>query len=82
MFLKDSPSDNLRTMLNGWDVLGERAHVRGQEVYLWFAHPLHTVKLSNAQVEHGGAAASTRDWKVVSVRAGVGPLMPLTFSRP
>lgn len=65
-FLKEDPGAELVAMLDGWDVPGERAHVNGREVYLWFAHPSHQAKLSNARIERGGVVATTRDWKVVS----------------
>ncbi len=65
-FLKVDPDDALVETMNGWDVPGERAHVNGREIYLWFAHPSHTAKLSNARIERGGVVATTRDWKVVS----------------
>ena len=65
-FLKDEPDDGFTTMMNGWDVAGERAHVNGREVYLWLAHPSHQAKLSNARIERGGVVATTRDWKVVT----------------
>ena len=65
-FLKDDPGDDLVAMLDGWDVPGERAHVNGREVYLWFAHPSHQAKLTNARIERGGVVATTRDWKVVA----------------
>jgi uncharacterized protein (DUF1697 family) len=65
-FLKKDPDDNLRALMNGWDVPGERAHINGREIYLWFAHPSHTAKLNNARIERGGVVATTRDWKVVS----------------
>ena len=65
-FLKDDPSDDFAATMNGWDVAGERAHVHGRDVYLWFTHPSHEAKLSNARIERGGVVATTRDWKVVS----------------
>jgi uncharacterized protein (DUF1697 family) len=65
-FLKSDPSDDFTAMMNGWDVAGERAHVNGREAYLWFTHPSHEAKLSNARIERGGVVATTRDWKVVS----------------
>jgi len=65
-FLKDEPDDGFTTMMNGWDIAGERAHVNGREVYLWLAHPSHQAKLSNARIERGGVVATTRDWKVVT----------------
>jgi uncharacterized protein (DUF1697 family) len=65
-FLKRDPDDDFVSVFNGWDVAGERAHVNGREIYLWFAHPSHTAKLSNARIERGGVVATTRDWKVVS----------------
>jgi uncharacterized protein (DUF1697 family) len=65
-FLKDDPDDEIVAMLNDWDIAGERAHVKGREVYLWLAHPSHEAKLSNARLERGGVVATTRDWKVVS----------------
>lgn len=65
-FLKDEQPDDFAAMMNGWDVAGERAHVNGREVYLWFTHPSHEAKLSNARIERGGVAATIRDWKVVS----------------
>ncbi len=65
-FLKEDPDDALVAMMNGWDVAGERAHVNGREAYIWFAHPSHEAKLSNARIERGGVVATTRDWKVVS----------------
>jgi uncharacterized protein (DUF1697 family) len=68
-FLKDDPDDAFVATMNGWDIDGERAHVRGREVYLWFAHPSHEAKLSNARIERGGVVATTRDWKVVSTLA-------------
>jgi len=64
--LKDDPDDGLRQAINGWDVAGEQAHVHGKEVYLWFTHPSHQAKLSNARIERGGVVATTRDWKVAS----------------
>ena len=64
--LQEDPDDGLVAMMNGWDVAGERAHVSGREAYIWFAHPSHTAKLSNARIERGGVVATTRDWKVVS----------------
>src|SRR5450631_1948795 len=65
-FLKTDPDDEFTRRMNGWEVAGERAHVHGREVYLWFAHPSHQAKLSNARIERGGVVATTRDWKVVS----------------
>lgn len=65
-FLKDDPDDELVALMNGWDVPGEWAHVEGREIYLWFAHPSHEAKLTNARIERRGAVATTRDWKVVS----------------
>jgi len=65
-FLKDDPDSDFIATMNGWDPMGERAHVNGREVYLWFAHPSHQAKLSNARIERGGVVATTRDWKVVS----------------
>ena len=65
-FLKEDPDDELRVMMNGWDVAGERAHVDGREVYLWLAHPSHEAKLTNARIERRGVVATTRDWKVVA----------------
>jgi uncharacterized protein (DUF1697 family) len=65
-FLRDDPDEGFRTAMNGWDVPGERARVNGREVYLWFTHPSHQAKLSNARIERGGVVATTRDWKVVS----------------
>lgn len=65
-FLKEDPADELVAMLNRWDVVGERAQVRGREVYVWLAHPSHQAKLTNARVERGGVVATTRDWKVVT----------------
>jgi uncharacterized protein (DUF1697 family) len=65
-FLKEDPDGDLVSMMNGWDVEGERAHVKGREVFLWFAHPSHEAKLTNARIERGGVVATTRDWKVVS----------------
>jgi uncharacterized protein (DUF1697 family) len=65
-FLKDDPGDDQVATMNGWDLAGERAQVRGREVYLWFTHPSHEAKLSNARIERGGVVATTRDWKVVS----------------
>jgi uncharacterized protein (DUF1697 family) len=68
-FLKEDPDDAFVAAMNGWDIDGERAQVRGREVYLWFAHPSHEAKLSNARIERGGVVATTRDWKVVSTLA-------------
>lgn len=65
-FLKEDPDDALATMMNGWDVPGERAHVNDREIYLWLAHPSHQAKLTNARIERGGVVATSRDWKVVS----------------
>ena len=65
-FLTEDPDDDFVATMNNWDVAGERAHVNGREVYLWFAHPSHEAKLSNARIERGGVVATTRDWKVVS----------------
>jgi uncharacterized protein (DUF1697 family) len=65
-FLKEDPDVELVTLMNGWDVAGERAHVRGREVYLWLAHPSHEARLTNARIERRGVVATTRDWKVVS----------------
>jgi uncharacterized protein (DUF1697 family) len=65
-FLKTDPDNELRTAMDGWDVPGERAHIHGREIYLWFTHPSHTAKLSNARIERGGVVATSRDWKVVS----------------
>jgi uncharacterized protein (DUF1697 family) len=66
-FLKEDPADELVAMLNRWDVVGERAQVRGREVYVWLGHPSHQAKLTNARVERGGVVATTRDWKIVKV---------------
>jgi hypothetical protein len=63
---KTNPDDGLTAMMNGWDVPGERAHVKGRELYLWLTHRSHAAKLSNARIERGGVLATTRDWKVVS----------------
>jgi uncharacterized protein (DUF1697 family) len=68
-FLKEDPDDELVATMNGWEIAGERAHVAGREVYIWFAHPSHEAKLSNARIERRGVVATTRDWKVVSVLA-------------
>ena len=68
-FLKDDPDDAFVAAMNGWDIAGEWAHVKDREVYLWFAHPSHEAKLSNARIERGGVVATTRDWKVVSTLA-------------
>jgi len=65
-FLKESPDDELVTTMHGWDVPGERAHVKGREVFMWLAHSSHEAKLSNARIERGGVVATTRDWKVVA----------------
>jgi len=65
-FLREDPDDELVATMDGWDVAGERAHVKDREVYLWLAHPSHEAKLSNARLERGGVVATTRDWKVVS----------------
>lgn len=64
--LKEDPGRELTDTLNSWEVVGERAHVHGREIYLWFAHPSHKAKLSNARIERGGVVATTRDWKVAS----------------
>jgi uncharacterized protein (DUF1697 family) len=68
-FLKEDPDADFTLRMNGWDLSGERAHVHGREVYLWFTHPSHQAKLSNARIERGGAVATTRDWKVVCALA-------------
>jgi uncharacterized protein (DUF1697 family) len=65
-FLKEEPDDQLVAMMNGWDVAGERAQIRGREVYFWLAHSSHEARLTNARIERGGVVATTRDWKVVS----------------
>ena len=65
-FLKEDPDDELVAMMNGWDVVGERAHVHGRELYLWLGHPSHEAKLTNARIERRGVVATSRDWKVVS----------------
>ena len=64
--LKQDPEDGFTQTINGWDVAGEQAHVHGKEIYLWFTHPSHQAKLSNARIERGGVVATTRDWKVAS----------------
>ena len=66
-FLKEKPDDGLVAMMNGWDVVGERAQVAGREVYMWLAHPSHEATLTNARIERGGVVATTRDWKVITV---------------
>jgi uncharacterized protein (DUF1697 family) len=65
-FLKSDPDADFIARMNGWDVGGERAHVNGREVFLWFAHPSHQARLNNARIERGGVVSTTRDWKVVS----------------
>jgi uncharacterized protein (DUF1697 family) len=65
-FLKKDPDDDLRALMDGWDVPGEWAHIHAREIYLWLAHPSHTAKLNNARIERGGVVATSRDWKVVS----------------
>ena len=65
-FLKEDPDVELLAMMDGWDFAGERAHVKGREVYLWLAHPSHEAKLTNARIERRGVVATTRDWKVVA----------------
>lgn len=65
--LKSHPDEEFSARVNGWDVPGEQAHVHGREVYFWLAHPSHTAKLTNAQIERAGAVATTRDWKVMAV---------------
>lgn len=65
-FLKEDPDGDFVSMMNGWDIAGERAHVNGREAYLWLAHPSHEAKLTNARIERRGVVATTRDWKVVS----------------
>jgi uncharacterized protein (DUF1697 family) len=64
--LKDDPEADFIARMNGWDIGGERAQVNGREVYLWFAHPSHQARLSNARIERGGVVSTTRDWKVVT----------------
>jgi uncharacterized protein (DUF1697 family) len=64
--LKGDPDEGFRQAINSWDLAGERAHVHGKEVYLWFTHPSHQAKLSNARIERGAVVATTRDWKVAS----------------
>jgi uncharacterized protein (DUF1697 family) len=66
-FLKKDPDEAFVAAMNGWDLAGERAHVKGREIFLWLAHPSHAAKLSNARMERGGVVATSRDWKVVSV---------------
>lgn len=68
-FLKEDPVEGFISLMNGWDVRGERAHVNGRELYLWLAHPSHEAKLTNARIERGGVVATSRDWKVVSALA-------------
>jgi uncharacterized protein (DUF1697 family) len=68
-FLKDDPDEATVSMLNGWDLAGERALVFGREVFLWLGHPSHAARLSNARIERGAGVATTRDWKVVSALA-------------
>ena len=68
-FLKAEPDAELVATLDGWDHPGERAHVNGREVYLWYSHPSHEAKLSNARIERGGVVATSRDWKVVTALA-------------
>lgn len=65
-FLKEEPSEGLVAMMDGWDVVGERAQVAGREVYMWLGHPSHEAMLTNARIERGGVVATTRDWKVVT----------------
>ena len=65
-FLAEAPDEDFTATMNGWEVPGERAQVHGREVFVWFTHPSHTAKLSNARIERGGVVATTRDWKVVS----------------
>ena len=65
-FLKVDPDAELVETLNGWDLPGERAHVNGREVYLWYSHPSHEAKLSNGRIERRGVVATSRDWKVVT----------------
>lgn len=65
-FLKEGPTDDFVVLVNGWDVVGERALVNGREVYVWLAHPSHEAKLTNYRIERGGVVSTTRDWKVVS----------------
>jgi hypothetical protein len=64
--LKEDPDDKFTATMNGADVAGERAHANGREVHLWFTHPSHQAKLSNARIERGGVVATTRHWKVAS----------------
>lgn len=68
-FLKVDPDADQVETLNGWDLPGERAHVNGREVYLWYSHPSHEAKLSNARIERRGVVATSRDWKVVTALA-------------
>ena len=76
-FLKEAPSDGFVVLVNGWDVVGERAHVHSREVFVWLVHPAHEAKLTNARIERGGVVATTRDWKVVSALGERwGPTLP------
>jgi uncharacterized protein (DUF1697 family) len=65
-FLKRDPDEEFLATMNGWDIVGERAHVHAREMYLWFAHPSHEAKLTGARIERRGVVATSRDWKVVS----------------
>lgn len=65
-FLQHDPDAEFLATMNGWGVAGERAQVKGRELYLWLAHPSHESKLTNARIERRGVVATTRDWKVVS----------------
>ena len=55
------------TVLDGWDVDGERARTRpGGDVLVWLAGPSHKARLTNARIEkETGAVSTLRDAAVV-----------------
>ncbi len=63
--LRDHPSAELASEIDGWEAPGEGAKVLGRAVYWWIDHPNAAAKMSNARVEKQLGTATTRDIKVV-----------------
>lgn len=68
-FLKEEPTSEAATPIDGWDHDGEAARVLGRAVHWWLAKPTQAARLSNVRLEKALGVGTTRDLKVVTTLA-------------
>lgn len=68
-FLKDDPPAAVVDELEGLDLDGEAARVRGRAVHVWVRDGYRNARLSNTWIERRLGVATTRDLKVVAALA-------------